>query len=202
MSRDGESRGVAELLNGQDVDLARRALGGCCGARRWVEGMLVRRPFAEGATLFGAAEEVWWSLAEEDWLEAFSHHPRIGERKAARTAISQESISQGAATSAATSRVIAEASAKSQEWSRQEQAAVASADESLQAALEAGNRAYEEKFGYVFLIRAAGRGGEEILAELRRRLNNDAAAEIRQAASQQAEITALRLAKLTDESIG
>jgi OHCU decarboxylase len=134
--------------------------------------MIAKRPYAEGATLFGAAEEVWWSLAEEDWLEAFSHHPRIGERKAA------------------------EASTMSQAWSRQEQAAVASAEDSVQAALEAGNRAYEERFGYVFLIRAAGRSGDEILAELRRRLDNDAAAEIRQAASQQVEITALRLAKL------
>jgi 2-oxo-4-hydroxy-4-carboxy-5-ureidoimidazoline decarboxylase len=60
------------------------------------------------------------------------------------------------------------------------------------AALVAGNRAYEERFGHVFLIRAAGRSPEEMLAELRRRLENDAEAEQAEATEQLAQITGLR----------
>ncbi len=60
-------------------------------------------------------------------------------------------------------------------------------------AIAAGNAAYEERFGRVFLIRAAGRSPEQILAELRRRLGNDDDAEAREALGQLAEIAILRL---------
>lgn len=59
--------------------------------------------------------------------------------------------------------------------------------------IAAGNRDYEERFGRVFLIRAAGRSPEEMLAELERRLGNDDDAEVAEAAGQLAEIALLRL---------
>jgi 2-oxo-4-hydroxy-4-carboxy-5-ureidoimidazoline decarboxylase len=67
------------------------------------------------------------------------------------------------------------------------------ADAEVRAALVDGNRAYEERFGHVFLIRAAGRSPEEMLAELRRRLANDEAVERAEATEQLAQITALRV---------
>jgi 2-oxo-4-hydroxy-4-carboxy-5-ureidoimidazoline decarboxylase len=70
---------------------------------------------------------------------------------------------------------------------------MADADAAVRTALLEGNRAYEDRFGHVFLIRAAGRSPEEMLAELHRRLGNDAAAERTEATEQLAQITALRV---------
>jgi OHCU decarboxylase len=81
-------------------------------------------------------------------------------------------------------------------WSRQEQAETATADEEVLRALAEGNRAYEGRFGHVFLINATGRGPEGMLAELRRRMGNDADAELEEAAEQQRQIARIRLEKL------
>ena len=52
----------------------------CCGAGRWVDGMVAARPFADDEAVLEAAERLWWALGPGDWLEAFAGHPRIGER--------------------------------------------------------------------------------------------------------------------------
>ena len=75
----------------------------CCGAKRWAAAMVALRPFASIVELSEAADRVWSTMEEADWLEAFACHPRIGERKAAH------------------------ATAQSVAWSRQEQASVAAA---------------------------------------------------------------------------
>jgi 2-oxo-4-hydroxy-4-carboxy-5-ureidoimidazoline decarboxylase len=67
------------------------------------------------------------------------------------------------------------------------------ADADVRAALVDGNRAYEERFDHVFLIRAAGRSPEEVLAQLRRRLDNDAETERTEVTEQLAQITGLRV---------
>lgn len=77
-----------------------------------------------------------------------------------------------------------------------EQAGARDAGDALLAALAEGNRLYEERFGHIFLIRAAGRDAAEMLANLRARLGNDPATELRVAAEQQREITRLRLERL------
>jgi hypothetical protein len=71
---------IARYLNALTEPDARAALLRCCGSRGWVERMLAGRPFADDATLFTAAERVWWSLEPADRREAFAAHPRIGER--------------------------------------------------------------------------------------------------------------------------
>lgn len=81
-------------------------------------------------------------------------------------------------------------------WARSEQAGVSAAGEDTRAALAQGNRAYEERFGHVFLICATGKSATEMLGALRGRLGNDPAAELRIAAAEQAKITRLRLEKL------
>ncbi len=170
---------IVDRLGRLSREEARVVLESCCGSKRWVEGMLERFPFPDEEELFASAGKIWRSLGEEDWLEAFSHHPRIGERAA-----------EGQATGA------------SRRWSEGEQAEASKAEEAVRHALAEGNHVYEERFGHVFLIRAAGRSGEEMLAELRRRLTNDPAAELREAAGQQAEITRLRLENLRSETAG
>ncbi|MCH7231966.1 2-oxo-4-hydroxy-4-carboxy-5-ureidoimidazoline decarboxylase [Glycomyces sp. L485] len=80
-------------------------------------------------------------------------------------------------------------------WSRREQSRAMTGDDAVRAALRAANEAYEHKFGRVFLIRATGRTAEEILAEARRRLDNDYEAESIEAAAQLRAIVMLRLGR-------
>jgi allantoicase len=166
--------GVA-ALNAMSAERARASLTNCCGSSAWVEQMAAARPFGT-ADLFNAADRVWNSLPEDDWREAFAHHPRIGERGRA-----------------------AAQSAEAHRWSAGEQSQAQEAAPETFAALAEGNRAYEERFGYVFLVCATGRTSEEILDALRRRLANDPATELREAAAEQAKITRLRLEKLLTE---
>jgi 2-oxo-4-hydroxy-4-carboxy-5-ureidoimidazoline decarboxylase len=80
--------------------------------------------------------------------------------------------------------------------SEQEQAGVAGAAEDVLDALAEANRAYEQRFGYIFIVCATGKTAEEMLALLGERLSNDPADEIRVAAAEQAKITELRLMAL------
>jgi 2-oxo-4-hydroxy-4-carboxy-5-ureidoimidazoline decarboxylase len=148
-------------------------LESCCGSSEWVRRMLARRPFGSAEALLAAADEVWWSLSREDWLEAFAHHPRIGERAAAAP--------QGA---------------RARGWSVDEQRGAAAAPEDVAAALAEGNREYERHFGHIYLVCATGKSAPEMLAILRDRLTNDPATELRVAAGEQAKITRLRVGKL------
>ena len=148
-------------LNVMDDVSAMRALAQCCGSRRWTAAMNARRPFTDPEALFRAAEETWWSLEGADWLEAFAHHPRIGERAGG--------------------------------WAGQEQAGTQGAPTTTMRELASLNREYERKFGHVFLIFATGKSADEMLAELRRRLANDARTERAEATEQLAQITGLRV---------
>lgn len=160
-------------LNVMPESEAAPLLASCCGASAWVTGMLQHRPFGDATTLLHTADEVWWSLEPEDWHEAFAHHPRIGERKAA-----------------------ARQDTRAREWSTGEQRGVAAATADLRTALAEGNRHYERRFGYIYLVAAAGKSADELLGILQARLSNDPDTELRVAAGEQAKITRLRLLKL------
>jgi 2-oxo-4-hydroxy-4-carboxy-5-ureidoimidazoline decarboxylase len=84
----------------------------------------------------------------------------------------------------------------SDDWSRREQSGMNDAAAEIRRALADGNRAYEERFGFVYLVCATGRGAADLLADLERRLGDDAERELRIAAGEQAKITALRLERL------
>lgn len=150
----------------QAADLLQRA----CGSRRWAVQVAAARPFVSWAALLDTAERVWGSLSRDDYLEAFSHHPRIG----------------GAAP----------AGAPSAELSRREQAGMAAASDQVRRTFLELNQQYENRFHHVFLICASGKSAGEMLALLRQRLGNDPEVELRIAAAEQARITRLRLDKL------
>jgi 2-oxo-4-hydroxy-4-carboxy-5-ureidoimidazoline decarboxylase len=152
---------------------ARRLLATCCGSTRWIEGMMARRPFESTESLLAAARDVWNALTPDDWREAFRHHPKIGERTSLE--------SRFAATRHLSSR---------------EQAGVAGASPGVLDALADANRAYEARFGYIFIVCATGKTAEEMLDNVRARLENDPVVEIHVAAEEQARITALRLEAL------
>jgi allantoicase len=172
---EGRRTAGLRLLNALVPEEAEAALRACCGAPRWAAEMSARRPFASAEALFTAAEEIWVALGRDEWLAAFRAHPRIGERKAA-----------------------AEQSAQAAGWSAGEQAGVKQAPAGTLAALAEANRAYEARFGYIFIVCATGRGAEEMLALARQRLGNDPESELRIAAEEQRRITRLRLEKLLD----
>lgn len=160
-------------LDGLPGPLAGEALARCCGARRWVEAMLAARPFRSRGALLEAADRADRALAREDWLEAFAHHPRIGELDALRARF-----------------------AGTAEWAGAEQRGAAVASEETLAALARGNHAYERRFGYLFIVCATGLSAGEMLARLQARLGHDPARELAVAAGEQAKITRLRLEKL------
>lgn len=160
-------------LNTLDQEHLKEELIRCCGSSGWVEQMMEIFPAESESALFTKAEEIWFSLNREDWLEAFSHHPRIGDL---------ESLKKKFASTA--------------EWAAGEQASVASASaETLQALAEA-NRLYEKKFGYIFIICATGKSADEMLNALQQRLTNAPEEEWLIAAAEQNKITKLRLEKL------
>ena len=163
---------IAQLDAMPDAEVAFK-LAACCGSARWVAEMLARRPFGSRGHLVGAADEVAASLREPDWMEAFTHHPRIGQR------ISNAVVSTSA-----------------ESWSTGEQSAVASASATIRAVLADANDEYAQRFGFIFIICASGRSAEEILAALRARMGNTREKEIFVAAREQQQITRLRLEKL------
>jgi 2-oxo-4-hydroxy-4-carboxy-5-ureidoimidazoline decarboxylase len=162
------------VLGALPPSAARDALLRCCGSTRWVERMLQHRPYASTPALFELAERVWNELDAKDYLEAFSHHPQIGadlaelERKFANTA----------------------------SWSASEQAGASSAERSTLEALRDENRAYLDRFGFIFIVCATGKSAAQMLQLLRARLPNERETELRIAAGEQAKITKLRLEKL------
>jgi len=144
----------------------------CCGSRAWADGMVGRRQLPDEGALLAASDEIWRSLAEGEWLEAFRSHPRIGESQAPKAA-SQRSVS----------------------WSAQEQQNVVDANDSVKIALAEGNREYERKFSRVFIVCATGKSPAEILKILQRRMKNDEHIELQEASEQQRQITQIRLKK-------
>jgi len=163
-----------ERLNDASAAEAETELLKCCGSTEWARALLARRPFGDAQELLTAADQVWWSLSERDWLEAFAAHPKIGGREKAARA--QHAQAEG--------------------WSAEEQSGARDAAQATLDELAAANRSYEEKFGHIFIVCATGKTADEMLALLHARLSNNADTELRSAAAEQSKITRLRLEKL------
>jgi OHCU decarboxylase len=166
---------ILAAWNAADESAARDAMIACCGAKRWAAEMVALRPFGNVEELSEAADRVWSTMQETDWLEAFACHPRIGG------GIGERKIAHAVAQSAA--------------WSKQEQSRTSSASEDVMAQITEGNRQYEERFGFTYIICATGKSAEEMLAILKRRLGATREAELREAAEQQRQILQIRLGK-------
>ena len=145
----------------------------CCGSTKWAREMAAARPFADEQELFAKADETSSLLTDEDWLEAFRAHPKIGEQKAATAQSHQE-----------------------QKWSAQEQSGVGAASAATISQLAERNREYDERFGFIFIVCASGKSPDEMLAILDSRIDNDPQTELRVASEEQRKIMRLRLEKL------
>ncbi len=170
MSQQHAVNQILEDWNRLEQEAATKVILPCNGSLAWAIGVVTLYPFETPEELFAASDKVWLALPEEDWQQAFDSHPRIGEHKAKA------------------------ATAQSLKWSAGEQSA-ANPDEATQAALAAANKEYEQKFGRIFIVCATGKSAAEMLAILQRRLANDPATELKEAAEQQRLITQIRLRK-------
>lgn len=145
----------------------------CCAADTWVEAMVQARPFSSWQALHERAEALWPTLSEHDWLAAFEAHPKIGDINSLKAKYaSTEALASG------------------------EQAGARVASDDVLQRLKAGNDAYVDRFGFIFIVCATGKNADEMLALLEARLGNDRDAELTIAAAEQAKITHLRLDKL------
>ena len=154
----------------QPVDPTDDELRACCAADAWLSRMSLARPFASAKTALDLSDEIVRGLDDAALDQALAAHARIGERRLGSTTEDR--------------------------WSRSEQAGALAVDTDVQQRLADGNRRYEDRFGHVFLIRAAGRSAEEMLAALEERLGHDDATERDVVRRELAEIVRLRLLKV------
>jgi 2-oxo-4-hydroxy-4-carboxy-5-ureidoimidazoline decarboxylase len=162
-----------DQINDWNIAEACASFERCCGSKRWAAAMTSARPFRSEAEVVSTAERIWWELEPHDWLEAFAAHPRIGDREALRAKF--------ASTAA---------------WASREQVGVDEAGEEVLAGLEQGNRNYEDRFGFIFIVCATGKSAAEMLDLLTLRLDNSPKAELKIAAVEQLKIAKIRLEKL------
>jgi 2-oxo-4-hydroxy-4-carboxy-5-ureidoimidazoline decarboxylase len=139
----------------------------CADIASWVDGVVDGRPYDDLADLLARADALARAWTPVEVEKALADHPRIGERHTGSGASAQLSGS--------------------------EQAGVDPHDADVQRRLAAGNAAYEERFDRIYLVRAAGRSAEEILALLEQRLANDPETELVVTSGQLREIALLRL---------
>ncbi|MCF6299876.1 MAG: 2-oxo-4-hydroxy-4-carboxy-5-ureidoimidazoline decarboxylase [Proteobacteria bacterium] len=145
----------------------------CCGSCAWVNAMIANHPFVTEVSLHKISDAIWENLSEQDYLEAFSHHPQIGD---------VASLKKKFASTA--------------QWASKEQHGASEASDEILLKLKQGNDTYLKRFGFIFIVCATGKTAGQMLDLLNARLTNNRATEIKIAASEQNKITRLRLKKL------
>ena len=145
----------------------------CCGSSIWAKKMMARRPFMNEKSLYDAAEKCWYDCSSGDWLEAFRHHPKIGDHK--------NLTKQFAGTGS---------------WASDEQKGAVMASEIVLNELAELNNVYEKRFGFIFIVYATGKSADEMLKLLNTRIQNSPEDELKVAVEEQNKITKLRLQKL------
>jgi len=162
-----------DALNRLSEADAAAAFTQCCTAQRWVERMVIDRPFESLPEMLEISDRIWEECDVDDYLEAFEGHPRIGDVES-----------------------LAKKYANTKAWAGGEQKGVESADRAVLERLAKGNADYEEKFGHIFIVCATGKSAAEMLALLEARMPNDPKTEVMVAAEEQNKITRIRLKKL------
>jgi len=158
-------------FNKLDNEEAAKQLFACCGSSKWSSLLMKQFPFKDENDLVARAEDYWYNeCTEADWLEAFTHHPRIGDVKSL-----------------------------AEKFAGKEQAAVGSASKETIGALAKTNEVYENKFGFIFIVCATGRSAEEMLRLVNDRIQNSREEEVNIAMGEQHKITIIRFKKLIDE---
>jgi 2-oxo-4-hydroxy-4-carboxy-5-ureidoimidazoline decarboxylase len=161
-----------EEFNKLKVEEAKKELLKCCGSSKWVNELIKSFPFKNSEELINNSDDSWKKCSKEDWLEAFSHHPKIGERVEHKKFESTKM------------------------WAEHEQSGTRNAEERVLDDLLLSNIDYEKKYGHIFIVCATGKSASEMLSILKHRMKNEPGKEIQIAAEEQNKITHLRLEKL------
>ena len=162
-----------DKLNNASLDEVQHSLRQCCTSETWINRMAEDRPYASAEALLLAADRNWLDMTETDCLQAFEGHPKIGDITSLKAKY-----------------------ANTKELASGEQAAVDEASDEVLERLAQGNDAYQEKFGFIFLVCATGKSAAEMVGLLEMRLANDRATELMNAAEEQRKIFHIRLGKM------
>lgn len=149
-----------------------KQLMSCCGSATWVDLMMQQFPFGSEKELIDAAVDIWYNQCDAaDWMESFTHHPKIGDVKSL-----------------------------TKKFAGKEQASVAAATKKTIKALANANADYEAKCGFIFIVCATGKSAKEMLQLLEDRLQNNIGEELHIAMGEQMKITILRFQKLMTDA--
>lgn len=160
-------------LNCLPIDRAKHLFMQCCTSEKWIEKMVASRPFTDTNGLRETADSIWNHLNEKDYLEAFDGHPKIGDIGSLKAKY-----------------------ANTKELASGEQSGASNTTDEIIVELAKSNRAYEEKYGFIFVVCATGKSAREMLSLLKNRLKNDRQQELEIASEEQRKIFHLRLEKL------
>ncbi len=166
-----------EDFNNLPKEQALAALMNCCSASRWAEQMVELRPFTSLPDLQASSQTVWAEMCEQDLLEAFDGHPKIGDPDSLKKKY-----------------------ASTKEIASGEQSAVKQASDQTIDELASHNQAYLDKFGFIFIVYATGKSADEMLAIIKKRLPSSREQELVLAATEQQKITANRINKLFEKN--
>jgi 5-hydroxyisourate hydrolase/2-oxo-4-hydroxy-4-carboxy-5-ureidoimidazoline decarboxylase len=167
---------LEELNSNTAIEVAMH-LEKCCVSKTWISEMAASRPFTSSSDLIEKAATIWnTKCTAEDYKEAFSGHPKIGDVTSLKQKFSN-----------------------TKDWANNEQSKVDDADDKTLHDLAKGNDAYLEKFGYIFIVSASGKSAKEMLTILQKRLLNSEEEELQIAMNEQHKITVIRLKKLIAE---
>ncbi|USE36500.1 2-oxo-4-hydroxy-4-carboxy-5-ureidoimidazoline decarboxylase [Endozoicomonas sp. SCSIO W0465] len=162
-------------LNHLDIDSARDFFRQCCTSDLWLESMANNRPYSNQDELLSTADKSWSVCKENDYLQAFEGHSKIGDVSSLKAKYANTSDMAG----------------------HEQSGASTASDETLKALAE-GNTVYQTRFGYIFIVCATGKSADEMLSLLNDRLDNHPENELEIAAAEQHKITRLRLNKLIE----
>ena len=167
---------MIENINNLSKNIQQIELEKCCGSSYWIQTMLESSPFSNKESLHNICDEAWNKCTEEDYLEAFTHHPQIGDIKSLKIKFANTS-----------------------NWASNEQKGTSLASDEILNQLKSDNDAYLKKFGFIFIVCATGKSAEQMLNLLNERLPNKRDKELKIAAAEQNKITHLRLDKLLNK---
>lgn len=162
-----------DAFNHLPAEERRTLLFNCCGSTAWVGRMMEHFPFITTDALLEVASREWQQCGADDWMEAFGHHPKIGDIASLEKKFASTAAMAGG-----------------------EQSSVRHASQETLVALAAANSDYEARFGFIFIVCATGKSADEMLGLLQARGNNSRDTEIGNAMREQQKITALRLQKI------
>lgn len=164
-------------FNALDSEQAKQQLLGCCTAQNWASQLQQARPFKNVKELLKTAQDIWQTMNENELLEAFDGHPKIGDVNSLKEKYRQ---TMGSAS--------------------HEQSGANNADEQILIELKELNEEYEKRFGFIFIVFATGKSAQQMLDILKFRISNTRQQELENAAAAQASILNLRLEKLIQDN--